>query len=464
MPVGVGRVGILVGLLAALVAVSGLAAPLAEAKLVRVSKVQGPLHVEGYGVRFTSNRTRAVKAPRMNGYIVRMHTRLVDRRGRPIPVKRVMLHHIVYKNLGRFRGDRRDGACGGGSESFYGRGEENERLVLPQGYGYRIRKRDRWLTGWMLMNHRHRTQKAYIKYTAVIETRKRLRPVKPYWLRATGCNHAFDPIFNVPGGGKPGSVHAESASWTVPRSGRLVAGGAHLHGGAKPMVLSQQSCRGRSLFVSHPIYGLPSHPYYNVLPVLHEPGPIKSSWNSTRTGIPIRRGETLRVTSLYDAERLHTRVMGIFHVYVAHGGGGGPAVCAPLPGDLRNTLPGVPHRKEPPKIRVPLTGLDENGRARRIERPPGPTLAYDRSAQVSIEDSSFSVRNLSIPLGASVKWLFRDRGKLHDVTVADGPFGFGAPWDRRRRQFEQRFSKSGTYKLFCTLHPIDMTQTVQVRP
>ena len=61
-----------------------------------------------------------------------------------------MLHHIVYKTR-----ERRDAVCGD-TQSFYGTGEENETLRFPPGYGYRVRRRDRWLTGWMLMNHRAR--------------------------------------------------------------------------------------------------------------------------------------------------------------------------------------------------------------------------------------------------------------------------------------------------------------------
>ena len=49
-----------------------------------------------------------------------------------MPVQRVMLHHIVYKTRAR-----RDPVCGG-TESFYGTGEENQTLSFPPGYGYRI--------------------------------------------------------------------------------------------------------------------------------------------------------------------------------------------------------------------------------------------------------------------------------------------------------------------------------------
>ena len=142
-------------------ALAGPLATVARGDLERVTVRQGPLTVPPYGVRFTSRRTREVRAPRLDGWLVRMHARVVDAKGRPIPVREVMLHHVVYKNR-----SRRDPVCGG-PESFYGTGEENQTLRLPPGYGYRVRRRDRWSTGWMLMNHRDGTRRAYIEYTSL---------------------------------------------------------------------------------------------------------------------------------------------------------------------------------------------------------------------------------------------------------------------------------------------------------
>jgi hypothetical protein len=432
------------------------AAP-AHAAVERVTVRQGPLGVAPYEVRFASDKTRKVRAPGLDGWLVRMHARVVDRRGRPMPVRQVMLHHVVYKNAAR-----RDSVCGG-TESFYGTGEENETLRLPPGYGYRVRRRDRWRTGWMLMNHQARRRRAYIEYTAWIETSRRLRPVTPYWVRATGCAGRNDPIFNVPGGGAPGSTHAKSAWWTVPASGRLVAGGSHVHGGSKELLLTQPACGDRTLMASRPLYGLPGHPYYKVRPVLHEPGPIATSWSTSRTGIPVAQGERLRVTSLYDGERPHTRVMGIWHLYLAPD----PAVrggCEPLPDDVHGELPPEPGRTDPPAVTVPLTGLDGRGVARTILRPPGPLLRAGSRATVTVGTRSYSVRNLSIALGGRVRWRFRDPRGLHDVTLANGPVGFASRWSERGQSYSRRFTVPGSYRLFCSLHPIDMTQVVTVRP
>src|SRR5262245_59023117 len=91
-----------------------------------------------------------VPAPRADGFIVGMSVRLVDARGRAVTIRDVMLHHVLF--LRRVRAVWT--ACGTrNAESFYGTGEENQRLRLPPGYGYRVRRGDRWLMQAMLMSH-----------------------------------------------------------------------------------------------------------------------------------------------------------------------------------------------------------------------------------------------------------------------------------------------------------------------
>ena len=439
-------------------------APVAEAKLRTFEFRHGPLRVQPFQVQYTGKGTKArVRSPKVDGYIVRMYATVVDKRGRPIPVRRVMLHHVLFKNIGRFRGDRREPLCGHRGESFYGTGEEDQALRLPRGYGYRIRKSDRWRIAWMLMNHRARPETAYIRYRVVVETGRRLHPVTPYWVRVTRCRQTQDPIFTVPGGGPPGSTATKSTTFTLPRRGRLVAANGHVHGGSKDLVISQPRCGDRVLMRSRPLYGRPSHPYYRTLPMLHEPGPIASSWALTRSGIPVGPREPLRLTSLYDGELPHTRVMAIMHLYVDHRRGPTTTDCRALPPDMVNRLPRVPGRRRPPRVRVPLTGLDARGRARAISRPPGRRRVYHENAVVRITAGAFSVRNLSIPLGASVRWRSREPG-WHNITLANGPVGFASPMLRRGREYGHTFTDPGFYRVYCTLHPISMTQTIDVQP
>jgi plastocyanin len=167
------------------------------------------------------------------------------------------------------------------------------------------------------------------------------------------------------------------------------------------------------------------------------------------------------VTAVYDAERPHVRAMGIWHVYLAPGRGAASA-CPPLPADVAGVLPSVPGRSEPPAVQVPLTGLDGLGNAITIDRPPGPVLRAGARAEVTVTESSYAVRNLSLPLGATVRWRFRGRA-FHDVTLANGPVGFASRWSRRGAIYQRRFTAPGVYRIFCSLHPIQMTQAIEVR-
>jgi hypothetical protein len=194
--------------------------------------------------------------------------------------------------------------------------------------------------------------------------------------------------------------------------------------------------------------------------VLHEPGPIATGWSLSRTGIPVRAHERLRLRAVYDKQWPHTRVMGIIHLYVARSPVHGPR-CQPLPGDLHEWMRQIPGRRKPPHIVVPLTGLTSSGRAVTISRPPGPLRLF-RHPAVDVRDTSFNRRNISIPEGATVRWRFHDR-IWHDVTLANGPEGFGSPLRKRGTSFKKRFTRPGLYRVYCSLHPVDMTQAIRVR-
>ena len=84
-------------------------------------------------------------------------------------------------------------------------------------------------------------------------------------------------------------------------------------------------------------------------------------------------------------------------------------------------------------------------------------------------DAAFSVRamriapgRVSVPLGAVVRWRFGDPFQ-HDVTVADGPAGFSSPYATRGARFATRLTVPGEYRIYCSLHPVQMSQVVRVR-
>jgi len=418
----------------------------------------GAVTLGGYQVK---RDTAFPRVPKVDGFITAMSATVVDAQGKEIPVARVMLHHVLFSNEGASPGDRKDGSCPDiPRERFFGRGEEGRALDLPPGYGYPIASGDRWRMNWMLMNHTKTVERAWIQYTITVDDRPDLQPVSPFWLDVARCRGGS--IFSVPGGGEPGSTFRKSIEWKAPFDGRIVEAGAHLHGGAKAMTLLQPGCGDRQLIRSRTLYGMPDNPVYQVLPVLHEPGPIATSTFRSATGIQVARGEPLRAGVEYDAEHIHPAVMAMLHIYVARGPAPqGP--CPPLPADAVNALPRVPGRPEPPAWPVPLTGLDSRGRARTITRVPGKTVRLDGSATIDVRRFRFELPNVSVPAGSTLRWRFLD-SEPHNVTLANGPFGFASLNMGEGARFSQRLTRPGTYRLFCSLHPVSMQQVAVVRP
>jgi plastocyanin len=369
----------------------------------------------------------------------------------------VMLHHVFFVNHGRFRGDRRAGDCRTrNGETFYGTWEEDQAIELPAGYGYRVRERDRWRVGWMFMNHRHVRERVYLQYTVTVTDEPRT-PVTPYWI-SVSCKDG--KIYSVPG---DGTVHELSRTWTVPRGGRIVAGAAHAHGGALSVDVADQRCGGRTLLSSVARYGLETDPIYSLSPVLHEPAPRSMSVATSVAGWAVSRGDRLRVTSRYANDSPHSAVMGIMHLYIAHGAGR-PEPCPPLPADVqtqRLAFLGTPGREEPPLEQPELSQLGPDGIAHPVADLTGPIAIRPGDATVKVRNAAFRPRRLSVPSGAVVRWHFGDPVQ-HDVTLASGPRAFASAYTVSG-VYRKRLTVPGQYRVFCSLHPVTMSQTIEVR-
>lgn len=463
-------------LAAGLLAIAALSLPApAAAAPERVTLRYGPIDVSPFELA-RGDISYGIPTPRRDGFITAMEAEVVDAAGRPVPIQRVMLHHAVFLNAGRRLGERRDGTCDRYTlfdsesqlpalgERFFGVGEERQRLILPPGYGYPVQAGDHWLMTWMLMSHRNRRDRVYIQYKVTIDDSPGVRPARPFWLDVENCR--ADPVFDVPGGGGRRSTYPRSTTWTVPETGRLIAGVGHLHGGGTKVVLSQPRCGNRPLFDSRPLWGRRGHPYYRVRPLLHEPGPIGMTQFTSGQGIPVQAGERLRLTATYDNELPHTRVMGIMVLGFAPDPAADTSCAAGPPGDLRRFRLKREGRTRAPRIRVPINGYPTNGplgaRPRPILRPPGRTVALRGGSMVEVGDPYFLPRNISLPSGGLLRWRFLGDG-LHNVTLANGPRGFSSPNLNRDREFRYRFRRPGTYRLFCGLHPVTMTSTIRVR-
>ncbi len=396
-----------------------------------------PITVGPYGV---VQGAELVPSPALDGYVVGVSATVTDTNGVEVPISHIMLHHIVFSKIGtpdytcKTFTDYDGNTVPAFAQRFYAEGEERTTIALPSGYGYPNRGADRWGMVYMLMNHRNVTESVYVQYTVRYVTGETLTPVKPVWLDVRNCES--DPIFSVPGDGPTFSTYSQHADYTMPEGGLLVAGGAHLHGGGLKLVLSDRTCGGRKLFESDPTWGLPV-----IKPVMHENGPKHMATFSTADGIPVAAGDTLRLTATYDNSLPHTRVMGIMILYLAPAA---EAPCAALP-----TLPADPdsHPGAPPRVRLPL-----------LVQPGGPAKSVFGTW---MSDFQYGAPRVSLKRGTTFRWTFAGPSR-HDVTLATGPFGFASP-SRAHGSFSFRFTRPGVYKLFCSLHPTEMTEIVTVR-
>jgi plastocyanin len=164
-----------------------------------------------------------------------------------------------------------------------------------------------------------------------------------------------------------------------------------------------------------------------------------SAFRST-AGIPVAKGQTLRLAAVYDNEASHTRAMGIMLLFLApaavHGCGATPALDIDL---------GKP--SAPPPFSMPL--------------PRAPTGPISTAKSTIVGDFKYGSERVSIKRGTTFTWRFLGQFQ-HDVTVVGGPEGFSAPWSLTGI-FTHRFTKPGTYRLFCSLHPAKMVQQITVR-
>jgi plastocyanin len=453
-----------------------------------------PVTVAGYEVK--RGTLAGIPHPAgASGYITHMDVDLYDANG-PVPISRLMLHHIVFLDA-----NKTDSACGG-PERFYGAGEERMKMTLPEGYGYSYGAADTWATVYMFMNHRAQTDSAFIRYRITVDPDTNIRPVRPYWLDAGDCQ--YDPIYNVPGIDKPAvpdcskakkaakrkgthearkkvsrcrrsanrieatipkdASYVKTKDVTVKQDGWLVFGAGHVHGGAKALTLSKPSCGDMEVARSTPTWGNADHPFYNVKPVLHEPGPIGMSSFSSPTGIPLKQGQTLRLNSIYDDLQPHTRVMGIFITYLAPVRAGDPPVtqCGGAPPDT-TIGPGTNEsgRTTPVPFTVPLTGIDQTGTAVSIDGPPGAFQTLANGDTVTVGDRFFSAPNVRVTPGTTLNYRFNSN-ELHNLTLANGPQGIGSPDNSSGGVYSQTFTRPGTYRFFCGLHPVQMTERVVV--
>jgi hypothetical protein len=445
-------------LLAALAALLVLAAPAgAEEKLLTL--YSPPIDSEPYVHRSTTVPLKAdgVHAPAEAGYVLGFQEQvLVDSKdpdAKPLPVAKMMVHHLLYYTEGRV--DEGSGCLGGGF--IGGRGEEHPDgrfgALFPPSirdrYGVRnataLGAAPQWSVTAMVMNHYGRAKRFYVRtklwYTT--EPRQQVYPTTVGDCRHVGNGMAYD----VPGGG---GTYVDRSTYTVPFNARILVAGSHHHGGATRQTLVSKTC-DRTLLDAKAYYGGAKHPYNTIRPILHEPGPIANGTFATAQGIPVAAGEVLERTALHDNSTLHVAAMGFWVLSVVRDDA--VRACAPMPTDLSEVTRPARYDRRAPYVydrEVP-----------QLVRPEGRWRPF-RGAPLPIGDQWFRPARLTSKVGRRITWRFAGV-EPHSVTVANGPRGFSSNYlGRVEGTYSFTPTVPGTYRLTCLIHPTTMGQTLRV--
>ena len=74
------------------------------------------------------------------------------------------------------------------------------------------------------------------------------------------------------------------------------------------------------------------------------------------------------------------------------------------------------------------------------------------SRTVTLKNIAFSPKSLSVSKGSKVTFAFRDDGTTHNVK-SSGSKRFKSIGNRSAGSVARTFSRAGTYRYSCTLHP-----------
>jgi plastocyanin len=448
--------------LALIAALLVMAAP-ARAEERLLTLYSPPIDSEPYVHRSTTVTLKAdgIQAPGEPGYVLGFKEQvLVDSKdpdAKPLPVSKMMVHHLLYYTPGRV--DQGSGCLGGAF--IGGRGEEHPHgqfaALYPPGIRARYGVRNatdagtapEWSVTAMVMNHYQRQKRFYVRtklwYTT--DARTQVYPTTIGDCRHLGNGMAYD----VPGGGKPGSTFVDRSTWTVPFNARILAAGSHHHGGATHQTLVSKTC-DRTLLDARAYYGAADHPYNTIRPILHEPGPIANGTFETAQGIPISAGEVLERTAVHDNSTLHVAAMGFWVLSLVRDDAVTP--CAPMPADLREVTKPAKFDRAAPYVYDRVVPQLFKPEAKKW-------MAFDGAA-VPIGDRYFRPALLTARVGQKITWRFAGY-EPHSVTVANGPRGFSSNYlGNTSGSYSFTPTVPGTYRLTCLIHPTTMAQTLKV--
>ncbi len=124
---------------------------------------------------------------------------------------------------------------------------------------------------------------------------------------------------------------------------------------------------------------------------------------------------------------------------------------------MRGVSPAVTERPTPPNRRRLAAGLLATILLTLMVLASGSVQAA--TVTVSAHDYAFTPNELTVSVGDAVRWTFS--GEPHTVTSRDGLFDSGITDPGGSFQF--RFTRPGTYRYYCQVHPEQMSGTIVVR-
>ena len=87
--------------------------------------------------------------------------------------------------------------------------------------------------------------------------------------------------------------------------------------------------------------------------------------------------------------------------------------------------------------------------------------AFAATKTVAVKDDVFAPKKVTVKKGTTMRWVWKGSAP-HNVRVTSGPAKFRSATQTKGR-FSKKLSKTGTYKLVCTIHDPRMSMTIKVR-
>lgn len=121
---------------------------------------------------------------------------------------------------------------------------------------------------------------------------------------------------------------------------------------------------------------------------------------------------------------------------------------------------------------VPATPVGAAGAAGAARRPPLLKCGSPKRVPVAVKKTAkvgdyFITPNLRVRPEACVTWNWSAANSdSHDVALRSGPKGvrrFHSKLASTEYSFKAYLKTRGTYRIYCTLHPVSMRQTITVR-